>query len=128
MVKEKVKCLSRQGCGPRVYLCCHECKVKDCWQRCKDDLDTCIYRDLPEKAEETVKNTSSTATVLYVIVNKISNQKLYKKGNRLYFLSSKEVNPEYTLVKLPYDKANRRINKLTSKYGEFKWGLERVKG
>lgn len=25
-------------------MCCHDCKVKDCWQRCKDNLDKCKYK------------------------------------------------------------------------------------
>ena len=37
-------CILKNDCqqSPK-HLCCHLCRVKDCWQRCKDDITKCKY-------------------------------------------------------------------------------------
>ena len=58
--KELKGCIHSNICKDK-YLCCHFCNDKKCWCRCKDDLETCEYRDElppppPPKKEEEKKD------------------------------------------------------------------------
>lgn len=45
-----MKCHWKNRC-PRPNRCCHFCKKKDCWQRCKDENSDCKYF-IDEKDDE----------------------------------------------------------------------------
>lgn len=57
-----IKCSWKNFCAKKdKYICCHECKEKDCWQRCKDDLSKCKYK-VDSKEEIRILKPSPTVT------------------------------------------------------------------